>query len=160
MQVTINATEFAKEFHYFLTCQLDGESEKRRTDVSACVTNPVFSANQFYLPISTEQILGNPRLHFAAFIVTDRRENAADYENKGKANLLGDCTLEIGPILPQLTDVHGLGIRKLLAFGRKKDGVEQTVGRFSITLKIVGDYMSKYESLDGQKLTGPKKATS
>ena len=69
-------------------------------------------------------MLGNPRLHFGAFIVTDRWENAADYENKGKANLLGDCILELGPILPQLTDVHGLGIWKLLAFGRTKEGVE------------------------------------
>jgi len=48
-----------------------------------------------------------------------------------------------------MADVHGLALRKLLAFGWKKDGVEQTVGRFSISLKIVGDYMSKYESLDG-----------
>ena len=60
----------------------------------------MFSANQFYLPISNEQMMGNPRLHFAAFIVTDRWENAADYENKGKANLLGDCILELGPLIP------------------------------------------------------------
>lgn len=48
--------------------------------------------------------------------------------------------------MPQLTDVHGLGVRKLLAFSRKKDGNEVTVGRFSVKLKIVGDYMSKFES--------------
>ena len=59
-----------------------------------------------------------------------------------------------------MTDVHGLGIRKLLAFGRKKEGAEQTVGWFGVTLKVVGDYMSKYENLDGQWLNGPKKATS
>ena len=99
-------------------------------------------------------------MHFGCFIVTDRRENAADYENKGKASALGDCILELGPIIPQLIDVHGLGIRKLLSFGRKKDGVEVTVGRFSIKLKIVGDYMSKFENMDGGNLTGPKKATS
>ena len=27
-------------------------------------------------------------------------------------------------------------------------------------LKIVGDYMSKFESVDGQNLTGPKKSVS
>jgi hypothetical protein len=59
-----------------------------------------------------------------------------------------------------LTDVHGLGARKLLAFGRKKDGAEVTVGRFTVKLKIVGDYMSKFENMDGSNLTGPKKSTS
>lgn len=59
-----------------------------------------------------------------------------------------------------MTDVNGLGIRKLLAFGRKKDGVDVTVGRFSIKLKVVGDYMSKFENYDGANLTGPKKANS
>jgi len=56
LQVTIESAEFTKEFHYFLTVQLDGEGEKRRTDVSACVTNPVFSANTFYLPINLFEI--------------------------------------------------------------------------------------------------------
>lgn len=52
LQITIDNAEFAKEFHYFITVQLDGEGEKRRTDVSASVTNPVFSANTFYLPVA------------------------------------------------------------------------------------------------------------
>jgi hypothetical protein len=34
-----------------MTLQLDGDGEKRRTDVSAAVTNPIFAANTFYLPI-------------------------------------------------------------------------------------------------------------
>jgi len=29
LQVTIDGAEFAKEFHYFITVQLDGEGEKR-----------------------------------------------------------------------------------------------------------------------------------
>jgi len=29
-----------------------------------------------------------------------------------------------------------------------------------LKLKIVGDYMSKFENYDGANLTGPKKATS
>lgn len=62
LQVTIDNCEFAKDFHYFLTLQLDGEGEKRRTDVSAAVTNPIFSANTFYLPITQETLMSNPRL--------------------------------------------------------------------------------------------------
>lgn len=51
LQVTIENVQFSKEFHYFMTMQLDGDGEKRRTDVSAAVTNPIFAANTFYLPI-------------------------------------------------------------------------------------------------------------
>ena len=34
-----------------------------------------------------------------------------------------------------------------------------TVGRFSVQLRIVGDYMDKFESFDGAKISGPRKAT-
>ena len=43
----------------------------------------MFSANSFYLPISQDELDGgNPRLLFGCFIVNDRKENAADYEQK------------------------------------------------------------------------------
>ncbi len=45
-----------------------------------------------------------------------------------------------------------------MAFGRKRDEKEVTVGRFTCILKLVGDYMTKYEHFDGTNLTGPKKA--
>ena len=51
LQVSIENVSFSKEFNYFLTIQLDGDGEKRRTDISATVSNPIFSANTFYLPI-------------------------------------------------------------------------------------------------------------
>ena len=51
--------------------------------MSAAVTNPIFSANTFYLPIQQGALMSNPRLQFACFIVTDRRENAVDLESKG-----------------------------------------------------------------------------
>ena len=34
LEIVIDNAEFAKEFNYFLTIQLDSNSEKRRTDVS------------------------------------------------------------------------------------------------------------------------------
>ena len=48
----------------------------------------------------------NPLLHFAAFIVADRNE-----ESRGQARILGECVLELGAIIGQLTDVFGVGIR-------------------------------------------------
>jgi len=50
--VTLENFQFAKEFNYFVTLQLDGDGEKRRTDISAAVQNPIFSANTFYMPIN------------------------------------------------------------------------------------------------------------
>lgn len=158
LQVTLESCEFAKEFNYFITVQLGGDGEKRRTDVSAAVTNPIFSANTFYLPITAEEMVDDPRLHFACFTVTDRKENAADYEQKGQARLLGDCLLELGPLIPSLTDIHGIGVRRALEFCRTRDGSEVTVGRFTVLLKLVGEYMTQYPGLEGTNLTGPKKA--
>ena len=37
LQVTLENFQFAKEFNYFVTLQLDGDGEKRRTDISAAV---------------------------------------------------------------------------------------------------------------------------
>lgn len=159
LQVTIESAEFAKEFNYFLTLQMSGDGEKRRTDVSAAVTNPIFSANTFYLPITAEEMISEPRIQFACYTVTDRKENAADYETKGQARLMGDCVLEMGPLIPQLTDIHGIGVRRALEFSRSKDGAEVTVGRFTILLKLVGEYMTQYPGLEGTNVTGPKKAT-
>ncbi len=71
--------------------------------MSAAVTNPIFSANTFYLPLSSNGMMqaGNPRIQFACFVVTNRTQgNAAELENKGQARLLGECVLEMGSLLP------------------------------------------------------------
>ena len=51
LQVTIENAEFAKHFHYFLTLEIEGDNVKRKTDVSAQVTNPVFQTNKFFMPL-------------------------------------------------------------------------------------------------------------
>ena len=79
-------------------------------------------------------------------------------KNKGQARLLGDWVLELGPLIPSLTDIHGIGVRRALEFSRTKDGSEVTVGRFTVLLKLVGEYMTQYPGLEGTNLTGPKKS--
>ena len=79
--------------------------------MSACVTNPVFSANTFYIPIPAQRLEENPRIHFGAFVVTDRKENAAEFEAKGQARLLGECVLEMGPLMAALNDPYGVGCK-------------------------------------------------
>lgn len=105
--------------------------------MSAAVTNPMFSANSFFLPIQQHKLEQNPRLQFAAFVVTDRKENAVDLENKGQARLLGECVLELGPLMSALNDIYGVGVRQYLSLGRKRDDKEVTVGRFTCIIKLV-----------------------
>ena len=35
LEVTIEKAEFAQNYHYFLTTEIEGDNVKRRTDVSA-----------------------------------------------------------------------------------------------------------------------------
>ena len=60
-------------------------------------------------------------------------------ERKGNARLLGECILDIGPLIPALSDISGVGVRQSLKFLRVKDGKELTVGRFIISLRLVSD---------------------
>ena len=130
--VTIEGAEFAKDFQYFMTVQLEGEAEKRRTDVSEKVRNPIWSANIFYLPIPGGALTPNTRLLFAVFVVTDREVG----KGKGQARLLGECMLDVGPLGAALNDIHGAGVRQHLKFTRTQEGSSVTVGRFLVSLKI------------------------
>jgi len=70
-------------------------------------------------------------------VVTDRTEGAAEMESKGQARLLGDCVMEMGPLMPSLNDIYGVGVRQSLAFLRRRDDKEVVVGRFTCILKLV-----------------------
>jgi len=54
-------------------------------------------------------------------------------------------------LLPELLDVYGLGIRRKLEFRRTRgneapDVNSPIVGRATCTLKLVGDYLSKFDN--------------
>lgn len=68
----------------------------------------------------------------------DRVENIS-MEKKGSARILGECVLDVGPLIPALSDISGVGVRQSLKFLRVKDGKELTVGRFIISLRLVSD---------------------
>ena len=68
-------------------------------------------------------------------------------------------------MLPELLDVYGYGIRRKLEFRRpRKDAsgdkdAMPIVGRATTTLKLVGDYLTKFDN-DGSNIPGaPKRAT-
>lgn len=72
MQIIIENCEFAKHFHYFLTLELEGDHVKRRTDISAQVTNPVFSTNKFYIPVDEAKLSRAATLIIKTFVITQR----------------------------------------------------------------------------------------
>jgi hypothetical protein len=67
-------------------------------------------------------------------------------------------------LLPELLDVYGLGIRRKLEFRRTRgseapDANAPVVGRATTTLKLVGDYLSKFDDAVDQIPGAPKRAT-
>jgi hypothetical protein len=66
-------------------------------------------------------------------VVTDRSET----EGMGQARLLGDCVLDLAPLMPTINDIYSVGVKQHLAFARKRDDKEVIVGRFTCTLKLV-----------------------
>ena len=82
----------------------------------------------------------------------------------GSSKLLGTATVEITPLLPELLDVYGLGIRRKLEFRRSRagqapDANSPIVGRATCTLKLVGDYLTKFDNEIDAVPGAPKRAT-
>jgi|TARA_B110000285_G_C14580444_1_gene361909 hypothetical protein len=75
---------------------------------------------------------------------------------------MGSAKIPIAPLLPNLLDVYGAPIKKKLEFKRLKEGELNyndavTVGRATCTIKLAGDYLTKFESV-GEGVPGaPKK---
>ena len=92
----------------------------------------------------------------------NREENASEASLIGQAKLMGSAKIPIAPLLPNLLDVYGAPIKKKLEFKRLKEGELNyndavTVGRATCTIKLAGDYLTKFESV-GEGVPGaPKK---
>lgn len=88
----------------------------------------------------------------------------SDTEIFGRASLLGTCEIPLSPLLPELIDVYGLGIRQNVKFLRTTssvgiDGSAPTVGLALVTLKLIGDYVTKFDGPADHIPGGPKQAT-
>jgi hypothetical protein len=92
-----------------------------------------------------------------ALLHTDSKE--------GKPKTLGRFEIDIGPMIPELVDVYSVGIRRKVEFRRSRPGEPidistPIVGRCLITLKLVGDYLTKFDSASDGIKGAPKKAQS
>jgi hypothetical protein len=138
LEIIIDNAEFAKEFNYFITIQLDGNSEKRRTDVSDPSKAPTFKNNKFYLPLDYYDLVINQRLHFGAFVVIDRPEQI-EKEGTGQAKLLGENILELASLTDKLTNLNEAPIKQRLDVLRRQNDNNAIVGRLNITLKLLAE---------------------
>ena len=81
-------------------------------------------------------------------------------QKQGQPKPLGSYELDIGPMIPELLDVHSVGIRRKVEFRRTNDPTSPLVGRCLITIKLVGDYLTKFDSLGDGLKGAPKKSLS
>lgn len=146
LEVTIDTAEFAQEMNYFLTVQLDGNGEKRRTDVSQKSRKPTFNANKFYLPLKTYQLMINQSLIFASFVVIDAPESL-DPESKGQAKLLGEAILELAPLTNNLNSINEVPIKQRIELMRKQGDSNAVVGRLNITLHLIADQIEQDDEM-------------
>ena len=56
LQIELGTLEFGKNFHYFITAEIEGDSVRKRTDICDRVSNPIFAQNKFSLPLFEEKL--------------------------------------------------------------------------------------------------------
>lgn len=160
LEITIDSVEFAKDMNYFVTIQLDGDGEKRRTKVSEKEKKPKFeNSNKFYLPLKNYQLMINQQLIFGAFTVVDHPENNVksssnslninnnNISGKGKAQLLGEAILELAPLTKDLVNIQEIPVKQRLEFLRRQGDNIAVVGRMNITLHLLAQQIENDDEL-------------
>jgi hypothetical protein len=159
LQVIIDNTELAFESLWSIMAHMEGDREAKVTDTSGYVSKPVFAQNRLFVPLHEERLQKKPTLILTARTHTNPKANKKD-EIRNK----GHWEIDISPIIPELMDKYGMGIRRKVEFRQVKQGQPDMeadiIGRCIITIKLVGDYLTKFDSVaDGVK-GAPKKAMS
>jgi hypothetical protein len=146
LEIIIENADFAKEFNYFITVQLDGHDDKRRTSVSSVSKTPKFTENKFYLPLKDYDLMINQRIIFTSYIVIDRPENnnssqakANDSSGVGQAKQLGENILDLAPLTASLTNINNYPVKQRLDLLRRQGDDNAVVGRLNITLKLLAE---------------------
>lgn len=132
--VLISDVEFAREFNYFISVETDPGLQRKRTDVSACVSQPVFQHNKFIFKLPKYMIESIEYVIFTAYIITNDFTEP-QLGSKGKVRKLGECKCHLAAFRNQITDISENGVRMPLKLVRDA----HTVGRFMANFKLVGD---------------------
>lgn len=130
--IIINNIEFSRDFNYFISVDIEGIPEKKRTEVSGYFSKPIYKKNKFYFQLPDFSIENIGKLRFLAYIATDKENTNNDV--RGKAKLLGECSLDLKLYKNTLTNISENGLFIPLKFIRDKN----IVGKFFASVKLVG----------------------
>ncbi|CAI2385109.1 unnamed protein product [Moneuplotes crassus] len=154
----IESCEFLSAAKYYITCQLDEYNEKKRTELSDELTNPLFISNNFTFPLPTGKIEMWQRCVFGLYMIIKNK-----YNYKNEAKCVGETVLDLGQLATLINSPDNLGVKQSLSFTKHHQGEELQVGRFNITISIENDY-SKARGQEGSYFNGaidePIEATS
>ena len=142
LEIELQKVVTGVELSYFVTIQLDGDGEKKRTDISKKSRSPEFKENKFYLELNHYNLMINQRVIFALFIVVDApgsNSGQGGQEAKGVAKLLGECILDLNPLTKLLNDINDVPVKQSLEFVRRQGEKDGVVGRFNVTLRLLSD---------------------
>jgi hypothetical protein len=147
LEIIIENAEFAKEFNYFITVQLEGYDDKRRTSVSSVSKSPNFTENKFYLPLKDYDLHINQRIIFCAYVIIDRPENS-DSQGTGQAKQLGENLLDLAPLTSSLTNINNHPVKQRIDLIRRQGEGNAIVGRLNLTLKLLSEAIVPDSELD------------
>ena len=136
LEIIIENAEFAKEFPYFITVQLEGYDDKRRTAVSDKTKTPTFKENKFYLPLKDYDLMIQQRLIICSFLIVKNPEDIDENKITGQAKQLGESILDLAPLTSSLTNINQVPVRQRIDLLRRQGETNAVVGRLNITLKI------------------------
>ena len=131
--IIINNIEFSRDFNYFISVEIEGIPEKKRTEVSGYFSKPIYKKNKFFFQLPQFSIENIGNLRFLAYIATDKENTNNDI--RGKAKLLGECFLDLKLYKNTLTNISENGLFIPLKFIRDKN----IVGKFFASIKLVGE---------------------
>jgi len=148
LNIRIESSEFLHASRYYISVQLDEFNEKKRTELSDELTNPIFISNNFTFPLPSGKVEMWQRAHFGLHEVTKNK-----YNYKSEAKLIGESVLDLGQIEALINSPDNLGVKQSLSFIKMHQEQQFQVGRFNITLAIENDY-SQREGYEGSYFNG------
>jgi len=140
VDISIDRCEFANAFSYFMTMQLRGGLEVRRTDVSEPSARPVFKRASFLLPVEEEDHLATGgALKLAAFV---RVANPAAVGAEHVERFLGEAQVQFGDLQVLDGETASKRVVRDVTFVRTADqgggasSKELDVGRATVALQL------------------------
>ena len=135
INIKIESCEFLSAAKYYITVQLDEFNEKKRTELSDELTNPLFIANNFSFKLPSGRVEVWQRVLFELYMISKER-----YTKKDSAKLIAQYILDLGQLSHLINSPESMGVKQSLSFIKNHQGEDYQIGRFNVTLSLENDY--------------------